>query len=98
QALPVDAERQPVQVVVVAVASLADATQHAAGEPRPQVRAIGDLAVAVEEHAAGDGAAAVRTQSAKLGGCRGFESARAGGEQVVDGGVQNGLTTTRDRK
>src|SRR5690606_14405685 len=99
EALPVDALREPVEIVVVAIAALSDRAHHATGEPRPQVRRIGHGARAAEQHAAAERAAVDGAERLELGDERRLEAARARGEEIERRArfvhLQNGLTTTR---
>ncbi len=97
---PVDALHQPVEVVFVAIAAVRHLPEDPARQPRLEVGEERQLARTREGDAAFGRGDELRSQRTELVGERGFEAARAGGEEAVDGrgqrralaAVSNGLS------
>ena len=81
---------QPVERVLVAAGRIQQAQQHAAGQPRFQVDAVGQLQVAPAADSARPGVDVVCTQGAQLVGQRRFQPARARTEIMERAGRRRG--------
>ncbi len=83
QALPVDRMNQRIDVRLVAIAAGGDAPQDAAGDARFEIGAVNEVPIALEADAAIGWRYGGAAQRGELGGEHAFQSARAGGEEVL---------------